>query len=74
VCYRSYGDKAIFVQASDQCHFNGKGFTGKLAMRDRTVPPQHLLPVYHAGVKHVVNSIKASYEATDGDIKKVLAQ
>lgn len=69
-----YGAKGVFVQASDDCHFNGRGFTGKLALRDRVVPPEHLLPVYHEGVKHVVKTIRASHEATETEVKTVLSQ
>lgn len=68
-----YGPKAVFVQASDEGHFNGKGFTGRQASRDRTSPPAHLIPVYAAGAKHVVQVIQAMHEVKEKDILSTLS-
>lgn len=73
VCVYKYGPKAIFVQQSDDCHFNGKGFCGKQAVRERPKPPEYLLPVFQAGLRYIINTIQAQHEVTEGDIKKVLS-
>jgi hypothetical protein len=73
LCVPRYGPHALYVQQSDACHFNGKGLAGKQAARDRTIPPEHLIPVYEAGVRHLIQTIQASYEVKESAIKNVLS-
>lgn len=68
-----YGPQALFVQQSDVSHFNGKGLAGKQACRERSVPPEHLIPVYEAAVRHIVQAVQASFEVKTAHIKHVLS-
>lgn len=51
---RRHAAEGLFVQTSDEGHFDGKGFRGKGAKRERVKPPEHLLPIAAAGRNYVV--------------------
>lgn len=68
-----HGPKAIFVQASDEFHFSGKGLRGKQSERERAVPPEYLIPVFNAALKYLIQTIRSSHEVSESDIKHALA-
>jgi hypothetical protein len=63
----------MYVQGTDECYFNGKKPTGKQALRDREPPPEHCYPVYTAGVKHIVKTIRSEFEVDEAEIKRELS-
>jgi hypothetical protein len=67
-----HGPKAVYVQQSDEFHFSGKGLCGKQGSRDRIIPPEHLIPVYNAGVRYLVQAIRAEHEVTEAELRNAL--
>lgn len=68
-----HGDKALFVQQSDEFHFSGKGLNGRQGERERTAPPEHLIPIFNAALNYLVHTIRASHEVPENQIKTALA-
>lgn len=60
------------MQQSDEFHFSGKGLCGKQGSRDRLIPPEHLIPVYNAGVRYIVQAIRAEHEVTEAELRNAL--
>ena len=63
----------MYVQASDDIHFNGRQFSGKLKLRDRIPPPEWLIPVHTAAVQYICQLVRAEHEATESEIKALLS-
>lgn len=64
----------MFVQQSDDHHFDGKRFQGTQNKRDRAKPPQYLLPLASAARQFIINTIQSKHEVTSKDILTDLQQ
>lgn len=67
-------DHALYLQSSDEWHFTGRPFTGKMASRQRIKPEQHLLPVAAESRKFLVRLVQNQYDVTEGDILSELSE
>lgn len=74
LCSCRYGDNALFVQMSDDHHYDGKPFQGKQAARPREVPPEYLLPLATAARQYVLDSVRAKYDVKASLVTRNMSQ
>jgi hypothetical protein len=69
-----HGEHALFVQASDEYHYTGRPFAGKLACRTRVKPPAHLLPVAAAARAFCIRTVQHQFTVPDTAILKEITE
>lgn len=58
----------MYVQQSDINHYNGQGFKGKQAYRDREAPPEPLVALGREALKYCVAFIRSKHDVSEKDI------